>query len=60
MKEREFKVVAVTLFGKSEVARSPTREQAEWRLRELRDEAERNPRGYLQYIIVPVKAAEDE
>jgi hypothetical protein len=50
-----FKVVAVTLFGKIEVARYPTLEQAEWRVRELSEEAERNPRGYIQYLVRPVQ-----
>jgi len=48
-----FKVVAVTLFGKIEVARYPTLEQAEWRARELNEEAERSPRGYVQYMVRP-------
>jgi hypothetical protein len=52
--EREdFEVVAVTLFGKIVVARYPTLEQAEWRARQLNDEAERSPRGYLQYLVCP-------
>jgi hypothetical protein len=46
-------VVAVTLFGKMVVARYPTLEQAEWRARQLNDEAERSPRGYLQYLVRP-------
>ena len=49
----EFKVVAVTLFGEIEVARYPTLEQAEWRAREFAAEAERNPRGYVQYLAKP-------
>lgn len=48
-----FKVVAVTLFGEIEVARYPTLEQAEWRAKELATEAERNPRGYVQYLAKP-------
>jgi hypothetical protein len=43
----------VTLFGKMVVARYPTLEQAEWRARQLNDEAERSPRGYLQYLVRP-------
>jgi hypothetical protein len=50
-----YKVVAVTLFGKIEVARYPTLEQAEWRVRELSEEAERSPRGYIQYLVRPVQ-----
>jgi hypothetical protein len=49
----DFEVVAVTLFGKMVVARYPTLEQAEWRARQLNDEAERSPRGYLQYLVRP-------
>ena len=48
-----YKVVAVTLFGEIEVARYPTLEQAEWRAKELAAEAERNPRGYVQYLAKP-------
>jgi hypothetical protein len=48
-----FEVVAVTLFGKIVVARYPTLEQAEWRARQLNEEAERSPRGYLQYLVRP-------
>lgn len=47
----EFNVVAVMLFGKRRVDRFPTREQAEWRAKELNEEAERNPRGYIQYLV---------
>ena len=50
---RSFSVVAVTFFGKKEVARYPTREQAEWRAKELNEWAERNPRGYVQYLVRP-------
>ena len=51
-----FKVVAATLFGGIEVARYPTLEQAEWRAKELAAEAERSPRGYVQYVVKPVEA----
>ena len=51
-----FKVVAATLFGGIEVARYPTLEQAEWRAKELSAEAERSPRGYVQYLVKPVEA----
>ena len=50
-----FEVVAATLFGKIVVARYPTLEQAEWRARELSEEAERSPRGYLQYLVRPAR-----
>ena len=52
---RSFSVVAVTFFGKKEVARYPTREQAEWRAKELNEHSERNPRGYVQYLVQPVE-----
>ncbi|QIN82040.1 hypothetical protein GBA63_04835 [Rubrobacter tropicus] len=51
-----FKVVGVTLFGHIEVARYPTLEQAEWRAKQLAAEAERSPRGYVQYLVKPVEA----
>ncbi len=57
VEKRGFKVVAATLFGKIEVARYPTLEQAEWRARELNEEAERSPRGYLQYLVQPVEGS---
>ena len=50
-----FEVVAATLFGKIVVARYPTLEQAEWRARQLNEEAERSPRGYLQYLVRPAR-----
>jgi len=53
--EEEFSVVEVMLFGKRRVGRFPTLEQAEWRARELNEEVERNPRGYIQYLVQPVK-----
>ena len=53
-----FEVVAVTLFGKMVVARYPTREQAEWRAGQLNAEAERSPRGYLQYLVRPARGTE--
>lgn len=59
--ERSFSVVAVTFFGKNEVGRFPTREQAEWRARELNEWSERNPRGYVQYLVRPTdKPRRDE
>jgi hypothetical protein len=53
--EEEFRVVAVSFFGKWSAGRFPTREQAEWRAKELNEEAERNPRGYIQYLVQPVE-----
>jgi hypothetical protein len=55
VEEERFEVVAVTLFGKIVVARYATLEQAEWRARELGEEAERNPRGYIQYLARPAQ-----
>ncbi len=51
-----FKVVAATLFGGIEVARYPTLEQAEWQAKQLSAEAERSPRGYVQYLVKPIEA----
>ena len=31
------------------------REQAEWRAKELNEHSERNPRGYVQYLVQPVE-----
>ena len=53
--ERGYEVVAATLFGKIVVARYPTLEQAEWHARKLTEEAERSPRGYLQYLARPAE-----
>jgi hypothetical protein len=58
--EKEFDVVAVMLFGKRRVDRFPTREQAEWRAKELNEESERYPRGYIQYLVQPVKMPSGE
>jgi len=54
---QNFEVVAVTLFGKMVVASYPTLEQAEWRAGQLAAEAERSPRGYLQYLVRPAGEA---
>ena len=53
--ETEFRVVAVSFFGKWSAGRFPTREQAEWRAKELNEESERYPRGYIHYLVRPVK-----
>ena len=53
--EEGFSVVAVMLFGKRRVDRFPTREQAEWRAKELNEQSERNPRGYIQYLVQPAE-----
>ncbi len=55
VEERSLGVVAVTFFGKQRVDQFPTREQAEWRAKELSEEAERSPRGYIQYLVQPVE-----
>jgi hypothetical protein len=55
VEEERFEVVAVTLFGKIVVARYATLEQAEWRARKLGEEAERSPRGYIQYLARPTR-----
>ena len=60
VQERRFSVVAVTFFGKREVGRFPTREQAEWRAKELNEEAERSPRGYIQYLVQPVEGSREK
>jgi hypothetical protein len=60
VEEERFEVVAVTLFGKIVVARYATLEQAEWRARDLSQEAERNPRGYVQYLARPAKGSARE
>ena len=58
--EDEFSVVAVMLFGKRRVGRFPTLEQAEWRARELNEEAERSPRGYIHYLVQRVEKPRGE
>ena len=60
LKETRYKVVAVMFFGKREVGRFPTREQAEWRAKELNEWAERNPRGYIQYLVRPVEEPSED
>lgn len=55
MKDAGYRVVAVMFFGEREVGRFLTLEQAEWRAREMNEWAERNPRGYIQYLVRPVK-----
>jgi hypothetical protein len=55
MEEAGYKVVAIVFFKQREIARFPTLEQAEWRAKELNEESERNPRGYVQYLVQPVE-----
>ena len=55
MEETGYKVVAAIFFGEREVARFPTLEQAEWRAKELNERSERNPLGYVQYLVRPVE-----
>jgi len=45
----------LVFFTEREVARFATREQAEWRAKELNDWAQRNPRGYVQYLVRPIR-----
>ena len=59
MERDGFKVVAVTLFGEIEVARYPTLEQAEWRAKAMGEEAERSPRGFVQYMVRPAERPPD-
>jgi hypothetical protein len=47
-------------FEKQKVARYPTGEQAEWKARELNDWSERNPRGYVQYLVRPVEEPQED
>lgn len=51
MEESRFKIVAVTFFGEKEISRYPTLEQAEQRAAEMNEHAERNPRGYVEYMV---------
>ena len=55
MEEACYRVVAIVFFTEREIARFPTLEQAEWRAKELNEWAERNPRGYVQYLVRPVE-----
>jgi hypothetical protein len=55
VEETGYRVVQVMFFGKKEVARFATREQAEWRAQELNEWAQRNPRGYIQYLVQPIE-----
>jgi len=58
--EKEFRVVAVSFFGKWCAGRFPTREQAEWQVKKLNEQAERNPRGYIQYLVRPVEGPSEK
>jgi hypothetical protein len=55
LREAGYKVVAIMFFGEREVGRFPTLEQAEWRAKEMNEWSERNPRGYVQYLVRPVE-----
>ena len=55
MEEARFKLMVVTFFGEKEVARFSTLEVAEQRASELNEHAERNPRGYVRYIVRPLE-----
>ena len=54
MEEARYKLMAVTFLGEKEIARFPVLEVAEQRASELNETAERNPRGYVQYVVRPV------
>lgn len=58
--ETGYKVVAIVFFREREVARFPTLEQAEWRAKEMNEWSERNPRGYVQYLVRPVEERREE
>jgi hypothetical protein len=60
LRETGYKVVAIVFFGEWEVARFPTLEQAEWRAKEMNEWSERNPRGYVQYLVRPVEEPREE
>ncbi len=60
MRETGYKVVAIVFFGEREVARFPTLEQAEWRAKEMNEWSERNPRGYVQYLVRPVEEPRED
>ena len=55
VEEAGYKVVAIVFFREQEIARFETREQAEWRAKELNAWSERNPRGYVQYLVKPTE-----
>jgi len=55
VKEAGYKVVAVVFFKEREITRFATREQAEWKAQELNKQSERNPRGYVQYLVRPAE-----
>jgi hypothetical protein len=60
LRETGYKVVAIVFFREREVARFPTLEQAEWRAKEMNEWSERNPRGYVQYLVRPVEEPREE
>ena len=54
MEKANYRIVAVMFFKEREITRFPTLEQAEWQAKELNEWAERNPHGYVQYLVRPV------
>jgi hypothetical protein len=60
LRETGYKMVAIVFFREREVARFPTLEQAEWRAKEMNEWSERNPRGYVQYLVRPVEEPREE
>ncbi len=55
MEEARYKLMAVTFLGEKEVAHFSVLEVAEQRASELNETAERNPRGYVRYVVRPVE-----
>ena len=58
VEEDRFRLVVVTFFGEKEIARFSTLEAAEQRAVEMNEHAEKNPRGYVQYVVRPVSGRE--
>ncbi len=55
VEEASYKLMVVTFFGEKEIARFSILEVAEQRASEMNEHAERNPRGYVQYVVRPVE-----
>ena len=60
VEEARFKLTVVTFFGEKEIARFSTLEVAEQRAAELNEHAQRNPRGYVHYVVRPVEARRED
>lgn len=59
VEEKSYKLLAVTFLGEKEVARFSTLEVAEQRASELNEHAERNPRGYVRYVVRPAEGSRE-